>query len=96
MLIHGHQAKKRGPKDPPGDQQELSRRRKFRSESRTDFFHSGLGLGQDVALQGDKAQGRSHVLSLAAQHVVEGVLDHVGLAAVACFVGQHPGEGGNG
>ena len=66
------------------------------SESLTDLFYSGLGLGQNVALEGHEAQGRSFVLSSVAQHVVEGVLNHLGVVSVAGFVRQNPGEGCDG
>ena len=65
-------------------------------ESLTDLFYSGLGLGQNVALEGHEAQGRSFVLSSVAQHVVEGVLNHLGFVTVAGFVSQNPGEGCDG
>ena len=66
------------------------------SESLTDLFYSGLGLGQNVALEGHEAQGRSFVLSSIAQHVVEGILHHLGFVTVAGFVSQNPGEGCDG
>ena len=63
----------------------------LKPRSLADLVHSGLGLGQDVALEGNEAQGRSLVLSSVAQHVVEGILNHLGVVSVAGFVRQNPG-----
>ena len=64
--------------------------------SLTDLFRSSLGLGQNVLLQENESQGRSFVLSGIAQHVVEGVLHHLGVLTVAGFLGQDSGEGCDG
>ena len=64
--------------------------------SLTDLFRSSLGLGQNVPLQENEAQGRSFVLSGIAQHVVEGVLHYLGVLTVAGFLGQDSGEGCDG